>query len=48
MNEPWWYWAAFALAALIFAAPWLLFRWEERADQKDRETWDAWQRGERP
>lgn len=36
----WWYWALALLAALLFAGPWLLFRWEERSDRKDRETWE--------
>ncbi len=48
IGEPLWYWALAALVALLFAGPWLLFRWEERRDRQDREAWGAWQRGERP
>ncbi len=35
----WWYWALFALAALIFTAPYLAHRWEERRNRQDAELW---------
>lgn len=35
----WWYWALFALCAILFAAPWLFYRWEAKQDRRDAELW---------
>lgn len=34
-----WYWALFALAAVIVVAVPVVAAWEERQDERDRELW---------
>ena len=44
MNEPFWYWLLFGLAIVFVAAPYLLFRWEDRQARRDKELWEAMHR----
>lgn len=41
LGEPLWYWGVFLLAALIFGAVPLAAWLERRADERDREAWEA-------
>ena len=41
LTEPFWYWLLALAAAVLFCAPWALFKWEQRQDERDRETWDS-------
>jgi len=39
LGQPWWYWALFALAAVIVVTGAFVARWEQRQNERDHEAW---------
>jgi len=48
LGEPWFYWAIFAVAILLWVAVPIVDRWERRQDRRDQETWERIRSGLRP